>query len=69
MENDEVQQEEPTFGLNLTIAEINTALTALGELPAKTSMFLIQKIKDQAIPQIAAAGLLVEEQEADDKDV
>jgi hypothetical protein len=60
-------KDEPTVDLKLTIAEVNAALSALGELPAKTSMFLIQKIKDQAIPQVAALGLLVEEQ--DDKDV
>ena len=60
-------KDEPTVDLKLTIAEVNTVLSALGELPAKTSMFLIQKIKDQAIPQVAALGLLVEEQ--DDKDV
>lgn len=66
MENE--VKEEPTVELKLTIAEVNIALGALGELPAKTSMFLIQKIKDQAVPQVAALGLLAEDQE-DDKDV
>jgi hypothetical protein len=39
--------------LDLTIEEVNGILAALGELPTKTNaMFLIQKIQDQAIPQV-----------------
>ncbi len=39
--------------LELTIEEVNGILAALGELPTKTNaMFLIQKIQDQAIPQV-----------------
>ena len=36
--------------------EIDGILVALGELPTKTNaMFLIQKIQDQAIPQVPPA--------------
>ena len=39
--------------LELTIEEVNGILAALGELPTKTNaMFLIQKIKEQAEPQV-----------------
>ena len=39
--------------LDLTIDEVNGILAALGELPTKTNaMFLIQKIKAQAEPQV-----------------
>ena len=39
--------------LTLTIDEVNGILAALGELPTKTNaMFLIQKIKAQADPQV-----------------
>ena len=39
--------------LELTIEEVNGILAALGELPTKTNaMFLIQKIKAQAEPQV-----------------
>ena len=39
--------------LELTIEEVNGILAALGELPTKSNaMFLIQKIQDQAIPQV-----------------
>jgi len=39
-----------TFELEL--AEVNTILQGLGELPAKLSMSLIQNIQDQAAPQM-----------------
>jgi hypothetical protein len=39
--------------LDLTIEEVNGILAALGELPTKSNaMFLIQKIQDQATPQV-----------------
>jgi hypothetical protein len=38
--------------LDLTLNEVNVVLNALGELPAKTSMGLIQKIQEQATPQV-----------------
>jgi hypothetical protein len=41
------------INLELTIDEVNGILAALGELPTKTNaMFLIQKIKAQAEPQV-----------------
>jgi hypothetical protein len=39
--------------LELSIEEVNGILLALGELPTKSNaMFLIQKIKEQADPQV-----------------
>ena len=41
------------INLELTIDEVNGIIHALGELPTKTNaMFLIQKIKAQAEPQV-----------------
>lgn len=39
--------------LHLTVEEVNAILTGLAELPAKTSMALIQKIHDEATQQTA----------------
>ena len=39
--------------LNLTLNEVNAVLSGLGELPAKASMGVIQKIQQQAGPQVA----------------
>jgi len=38
--------------LELTVEEVNIILTGLGELPAKASMALIAKIREQAQPQV-----------------
>jgi hypothetical protein len=38
--------------LNLSLQEINVLLAALGELPAKTSIAVINKIQQQAQPQV-----------------
>lgn len=37
--------------LHLTVEEVNAILLGLAELPAKTSMALIQKIHDEATHQ------------------
>lgn len=37
--------------LHLTVEEVNAILTGLAELPAKSSMVLIQKIHDEATRQ------------------
>ena len=43
--------------LELTLEEVNGILAALGELPTKTNaMFLIQKIQQQAQPQLPKEG-------------
>ena len=43
--------------LTLTLDEVNGILAALGELPNKTNaMFLIQKIQQQAQPQLPKEG-------------
>tara|TARA_B100001175_G_scaffold65628_1_gene53748 strand:- start:19871 stop:20017 length:147 start_codon:yes stop_codon:yes gene_type:complete len=39
--------------LNLELDEVNVVLNALGELPAKVSMPVIQKVQEQAQPQVA----------------
>ena len=38
--------------LDLSLDEINMVLGGLGELPAKASMGVIQKIQQQASPQV-----------------
>jgi len=38
--------------LDLSLDEINMVLNGLGELPAKASMGVIQKIQQQASPQV-----------------
>ena len=38
--------------LDLSLEEINMVLGGLGELPAKASMGVIQKIQQQASPQV-----------------
>jgi hypothetical protein len=38
--------------LDLSLQEINVVLAALGELPAKTSIAVINKIQQQAQPQV-----------------
>lgn len=45
--------EEEVLNLQLTVKEANIVLAALGELPAKASMSIIQKMQDQAAPQVA----------------
>jgi len=37
---------------DLSLDEINMVLSGLGELPAKASMGVIQKIQQQASPQV-----------------
>lgn len=40
------------INLDLSLEEINLILNGLGELPAKASMGVIQKIQQQAQPQV-----------------
>lgn len=39
--------------LTLTVEEVSIIIAGLGELPAKTSMLLIQKIQEDANKQIS----------------
>lgn len=48
--------EEQKLELSLTVREINTILAALAELPAKTSMSVIQDIRRQAEAQLIEEG-------------
>jgi len=41
-----------SINLDLSLEEINVILGGLGELPAKASMGVIQKIQQQASPQV-----------------
>ena len=41
-----------SINLDLSLEEINVILSGLGELPAKASMGVIQKIQQQAGPQV-----------------
>ena len=49
--------------LDLTLEEVNIVLNALGELAAKGSMPVIQKIQEQAQPQVTPEPTPVEENE------
>ena len=49
--------------LDLSLEEVNMVLGGLGELPAKASMGVIQKIQQQAGPQVTPA---VEVEEAEE---
>jgi len=55
MSNDQVIQ------LSLTPQEVNTILAAMGELPAKVSMNVIQKIQAQAASQYLSTRSPVDE--------
>ena len=45
-------KDEKNLKFQLTLEEVNTILQGLGELPAKLSMNLIQKLQEQAAPQM-----------------
>ena len=47
--------DEIVLKLEVTVAEANTIVAGLGEIPAKFSMPLIQKIQQQAGPQLPVA--------------
>lgn len=44
-----------SVNLALTVDEVNVVLAGLGELPAKASLAVIDKIRGQAIGQLQAA--------------
>lgn len=44
-------QDKKLYELNLSIEEVNAVLGALGELPAKVTMGLIQNIQSQCMRQ------------------
>ena len=46
--------EDKVINISLTVQETNLVLGALGELPAKASMSIIQKIQAQAGSQMQA---------------
>ncbi len=50
--------------LDLTLEEVNAILGGLGELPAKASMGVIQKIQQQAAPQVTPEPVAEEVEEA-----
>ena len=49
--------------LDLSLEEVNAVLGGLGELPAKASMGVIQKIQQQAGPQVTPEPVEAEEVE------
>jgi hypothetical protein len=53
--------------LNLFVEEVNLILTGLDELPHKVSRGLIDKIKEQAIPQLPQQAPQVVEDTAEKK--
>jgi hypothetical protein len=52
-----------SINLDLSLEEINVILGGLGELPAKASMGVIQKIQQQAQPQVVPEPVQSEEVE------
>lgn len=50
--------------LELSLNEVNFILAALGELPAKNSMALINKLQQQATAQLQQKPMVVEAQSA-----
>jgi len=50
--------------LDLSLEEVNAILGGLGELPAKASMGVIQKIQQQAGPQVTPEPVAEEVEEA-----
>ena len=53
-----------SINLDLSLEEINVILGGLGELPAKASMGVIQKIQQQAQPQVVPEPIAEEVEEA-----
>ena len=51
------------INLDLSLEEINMVLGGLGELPAKASMGVIQKIQQQAGPQVTPEPVTEEVEE------
>ena len=51
------------INLDLSLEEINMVLGGLGELPAKASMGVIQKIQQQAQPQVVPEPVTEEVEE------
>ena len=49
------------INLDLTLEEVNIVLNALGELAAKVSMPVIQKVQEQATPQVTPEPIPAEE--------
>lgn len=56
------------YTIKFTEQELNIILAALGELPAKNTIDLIMKIKDEALLQMSQAPA-VEEEEDDAADL
>jgi len=49
-------QQEQIVSLQVTLNEANVLLAGLGELPARVSMSLIDKIRNQAVNQLNKQG-------------
>jgi hypothetical protein len=50
------QTNNSTVTLELSVEDINVVLAGLGELPAKVSLSVIEKVRSQAVAQIQAAN-------------
>jgi hypothetical protein len=50
-----------TVKLELTLDEANIVLAGLGELPAKASLGVIDKVRSQAVSQLQAAAAVAAE--------
>lgn len=48
-------QQNKTVNFELTVDEVNVVLAGLGELPAKISLSVIDKVRGQAVAQLQPA--------------
>lgn len=55
--------------LHLTLEEVNSILQGLAELPAKTSMTLIQRIHDEASEQLKPKPVIVNHQNEEQNEI
>lgn len=55
--------EKQMIKLELTLEEVNGVLNALGKMPYEMSFALIEKIKQQGIPQVQTNGTPVVEED------
>ena len=64
MENGTGTTNAQSVTLELTLDEVNVVLAGLGELPAKASIAVIDKVRAQAVSQLQSAQAAAPVQEA-----
>lgn len=51
---------QPDIKLDLTVDDVNNSLAGISNLPYNVAAPLIQKIRDQALPQVQPEGAVAE---------